>query len=203
MNSRYLLLASALGASFACNSGDKCERAIRKAEDFVRKRDGDFDVAEEIARCRKRIEPRRIHAEFWQKRIDCILASDGKEGIVDCLDGAPVEAGVVLRRIEQGARHAYETARAFPVGTTPRTSADSECNALPPDWSHPVWSALGVDFIDNLWFRYQYTGDGATFRAEAIGDLDCDGVAITYTLTGTVIDGKPSIQLQQPQPSDD
>jgi hypothetical protein len=41
------------------------------------------------------------------------------------------------------------------------------------------------------------------FVAKAVGDLDCDGKEITYTLTGSVKDGKPLFQLDLPSPDAD
>ncbi len=34
-------------------------------------------------------------------------------------------------------------------------------------------------------FRYSYESDGKSARVEAIGDLDCDGVMITFKLLVT------------------
>ncbi|CAN5907008.1 hypothetical protein BH11MYX3_BH11MYX3_41870 [soil metagenome] len=49
----------------------------------------------------------------------------------------------------------------------------------------PTWAALHFQIDDPNRFRYSYESDGKTANASAIGDLDCDGVMITYKLLVT------------------
>ena len=52
-------------------------------------------------------------------------------------------------------------------------------------WQNPTWQALDFSIDEPHMFRYAYESDGKTFTAKAVGDLDCDGTEVTYTLTGT------------------
>jgi hypothetical protein len=47
-------------------------------------------------------------------------------------------------------------------------------------------------------YRYSYESDGQTFTATAVGDPDCDGKPGTYTLTGSVDNGNPKVELKEP-----
>jgi hypothetical protein len=71
--------------------------------------------------------------------------------------------------------------------------------------SNPVWRELDFQISEPTLFQYSYRGsaDGQSFVAKAIGDLDCDGVFITYELTGSVTNGTPSVTLTEPPPNSD
>ncbi|MCA9539283.1 MAG: hypothetical protein KC620_10380, partial [Myxococcales bacterium] len=53
-------------------------------------------------------------------------------------------------------------------------------------FAHPTWQALGFAPEGKLFYRYAFepTADGKGFTARAVGDLDCDGVASTFEVTG-------------------
>lgn len=67
-------------------------------------------------------------------------------------------------------------------------------------WNDPVWRALGFAIDQPSQFQYAYRSDGKTFTATAIGDLDCDGISVVYTLTGNA-DGTTT--LTEPTPGSD
>ena len=88
----------------------------------------------------------------------------------------------------------------FPDGEAP-TPAGSCCAAAPslvqkcsPDpnlWSSPTWQALLFSVDSPHYYHYAYTstgsaapGPGSSFRAQAYGDLNCDGTYSTYELFG-------------------
>ncbi len=53
-------------------------------------------------------------------------------------------------------------------------------------------------------FKYIYTAGGVTNAvATALGDLDCDGTSITYTMTMTAPNGNASGVLTEPPPNSD
>ena len=64
----------------------------------------------------------------------------------------------------------------------------------------PVWRALDFQIDEPTLFQYSYRGsaDGQSFEAKAVGDLDCDGVFITYELAGTISGGNPTFTLTEP-----
>lgn len=120
------------------------------------------------------------------------------------------EAQLMLNRLGKSAKVAYITDATFPTGTAPLTPATTccagpkaHCVTTAADWATPVWTALGFSVDDAHLFQYGYTSDGATFTATAVGDLDCDGTMITYTLTGTSEHGNPQLKLTEPPPNSD
>lgn len=47
-------------------------------------------------------------------------------------------------------------------------------------------------------FQYSYQGDGATFTAQAVGDVRCDGHPVTYLIEGSAPDGSPQVKAIDP-----
>jgi hypothetical protein len=62
----------------------------------------------------------------------------------------------------------------------------------------PAWSKLDFQIDEPSLFVYTYTGAAQSFTATAAGDLDCDTIEITYTLTGTAVNGNPAVVLTEP-----
>jgi type IV pilus assembly protein PilA len=83
------------------------------------------------------------------------------------------------------------------AGTTP-----NHCAATPAAWT-AGWKSLDFEIDEDTLFVYKYTGGATAYTATAVGDLDCDGTAITYTLTGTATGGNPAVQLTEPPASAD
>jgi type II secretory pathway pseudopilin PulG len=123
------------------------------------------------------------------------------------------EARIQLRRIERAAKSAYAMNAEFPKGQgalTPDTDCCSEnyggrhkCGIHPEAWATPAWQALDFQIDEPHLFRYSYQSDGQTFTAQAVGDLDCDGQAITYELQGRVVEGNPVMTTSDPLPGSD
>ena len=119
------------------------------------------------------------------------------------------EAAVQLSRIRRSAKRAYEETGKYPAGATPLMPSRSccdyparRCPAIPERYAaDPVWAALDFEISEPTLFQYSYRGspDGQSFIAKAIGDLDCDGIFITYELTGSA----SGIVLTEPPPNAD
>ncbi len=121
------------------------------------------------------------------------------------LKSMAIEAQVQLNRLGKMAKIVFIEAGKYPAGTTALTPAakccdgpNHRCVVSPADWEAPAWRALDFQIEDPGYFRYSYTGTDTTFTATAVGDLDCDGTEITYTLVGTVATGSPTVVLTQP-----
>ena len=113
-----------------------------------------------------------------------------------------VEAELELRRIGHAAIMYFDEHGRFPAaaaGPTPATPCcagpDHKCASVIDDWAAEPWRTLGVTMLEP--HRYQYTftpgADGTSFTATAIGDLDCDGEEVVFTLRGSVQDGNPVV----------
>jgi hypothetical protein len=123
------------------------------------------------------------------------------------------EASLQLNKLGKSAKLGFaETAR-FPAGTAPLTPAEPccgqpnhRCRAAPALYAaSPVWRGLDFQIDEPTRFQYSYraSADGQSFVAKAVGDLDCDGVFITYELAGVAVDGNPTVTLTEPAPSSD
>jgi Tfp pilus assembly protein PilE len=118
------------------------------------------------------------------------------------------EAALLLNKIGKNAKRAYAETGKYPAGRSPLTPAqpccgqpNNHCPAAPSLYAaNPVWAALDFQIDEPTLFQYSYsaTADGQRFIAKAVGDLDCDGVFITYELTGTVSNGSPTVTLTEP-----
>jgi hypothetical protein len=95
----------------------------------------------------------------------------------------------------------HPVAQAFPPSAplTPAVPPRGRCEIDPPGlWSGPTWKAL--DFQPSppeqphcyaFQFDSALTPSAATFRAQAHGDLDGDGITSTFEVTGRDVDGDP------------
>ena len=100
------------------------------------------------------------------------------------------EAARVLTDIGNAAKGHHAETGTLPMGNVALTPAEACCTTEGPQcasslkqWDHPLWNALHVKMYEAHWFRYAYaSSDGKTAVAKAVGDLDCDGVAITFRL---------------------
>lgn len=117
------------------------------------------------------------------------------------------ESELELNKLGKNAKVAFIATSAFPIGDAPLTPAAScctfpnhKCPAVASDWATPVWQALDFEIDEPHLYQYRYHSDGKTFDAYAIGDLDCDGVAATFTLHGDVTAGNPHVELTLPPP---
>jgi prepilin-type N-terminal cleavage/methylation domain-containing protein len=132
------------------------------------------------------------------------------------------EAGEQLNAIGKLEKRAYGDNSSFTIGTpTPLPAAvatgglvccggksistlgtpDNKCPADPLAFKNDtVWAAMGFSVGEPASYQYAYTATTATvFTATAQGDVDCDSVAATYTLSGTLdAAGNPSVNLVKP-----
>jgi prepilin-type N-terminal cleavage/methylation domain-containing protein len=132
------------------------------------------------------------------------------------------EASLQLNKIGKNSKRLYMETSRYATGTAPTmpgrpgTSAaggccggsgtsgnnPNHCAADPTSWTG-VWTALDFEIDEDTLFVYDYHGTATDYLATATGDLDCDGTEITYTLTGTAINGQPAYQLSEPPASAD
>jgi hypothetical protein len=90
-------------------------------------------------------------------------------------------------------------AQAFPPNAppTPTRPPRGHCEADPPElWEHPTWKALeflpvelGAPHCFSFAFESTLSPSRSTFRADAHGDLDGDGLTSTFEVTGQSVDG--------------
>lgn len=123
------------------------------------------------------------------------------------------EAALQLNKIGKNAKRVYAETSRFPEGSAPLTPAqpccgqpNNHCAAVPALYAaNPTWRALDFEVDEPTLFQYSYSAsaDGQSFVAKAVGDLDCDGVFITYELTGSADGGMPSVRLTEPSPNAD
>jgi type II secretory pathway pseudopilin PulG len=105
------------------------------------------------------------------------------------------ESDLMLRRIEQSAeRYAIENGE-LPRAAAPLTPAAPCCDGGPDrkcfdvqSWQIPAWRELDFSIVEPHRFQYSYESDGKTFTGRAVGDLDCDGSAVTYEIRGVIGD---------------
>jgi prepilin-type N-terminal cleavage/methylation domain-containing protein len=118
------------------------------------------------------------------------------------------EASLQLNKIGKNNKTYFITNASF-VPTSGAIQPGAAGGACPNKFATINWATLAgwkdLDFqIDepNL-FSYVYTGGTTTASALAIGDLDCDGTYITYSLTFTAVNGNPAASLSEPPPNSD
>ena len=123
------------------------------------------------------------------------------------------EAEVNLDAIKKGAKSWIPEHEAFPIGTAALTPAasccnsgrnDRKCNPDPTLWNGvEPWDDLSFTVDEPHYFQYAYaSADGSEMTANAVGDLDCDGTPVTYTLNGLWNNGNPSYDIVKPARAD-
>jgi prepilin-type N-terminal cleavage/methylation domain-containing protein len=83
---------------------------------------------------------------------------------------------------------------------------DRKFPKAPAAWAADAgWSALDFQIDEDNLFSYTYTPGGAlNATATAVGDLDCDGTLITYTLVlDASVGGNLSATINEPLPNSD
>lgn len=131
------------------------------------------------------------------------------------------EASLQLNKIGKNSKRAYMENSQYVSGTAGPTPVKpgtggccggsgtsgknvNHCAAVPASFtSNATWSALDFEIDEDTLFYYSYGGTATTYTALAVGDLDCDGTEITYTLDGTAANGQPAYQLTEPPASAD
>jgi len=116
------------------------------------------------------------------------------------------EAEVELRRLERAVRGYHIMNGELPVDRAPLTPASSccerECEAAQNEFQTAAWQKFDFAVYGRQHFQYSYESDGKSFVAKAVGDLDCDGVDVTYTLVIDVRDGDAHGEITKPSNRD-
>jgi hypothetical protein len=213
---KYLAIVMALAA---CGSGDKCSKVYDKlAPVFEKEMKGEkkMDKAKEIERCKDEL---KNHPDR-EAAMDCILALPGTPTMGDLMaceskrdnkkdlnEGKVTEASLQLNKIGKNAKRVFAETSAFPIAKAPLTPATECCKGpsgkCPVDataWTIEPWKTFEFTIDEPHQFRYSYEStDGKSFTATAVGDPDCSGKPVTYTLNGTLdAAGNPSINLIKP-----
>ena len=220
-----IVIGHVLGAA-GCGGGDpSCKDAVTRAAKLAQAKER--DIAEMIGVCEQQAwsgELRRCVAGAADREALAACTKRLPEGAKEAARDAVgdyrrramgTEAQLQLKKIGQAAKVAYVENARFPEAAAPLTPATDccaesfegkrRCGPDPSRWSTPGWRALDFEMTEPHFFRYSYTpsADGSSFTATAVGDLDCDGVAITYTLRGSAVNGEPRVELVEPPPNSD
>lgn len=215
-------LAVMLVVAVGCSKGkqDDCQRFIDKSKSTLEamgksggKQLSSGDLDQMVTTCRE------VHGKPGNKDDElmaCVLAGGDDAAVATCWNaafgsymskGKKTEAQLQLTKLGKDLKVLYMTNGAFPIGKSGPTPAASCCTepghkcAVTDAWTKdPVWSGLEFQIDEPTRFTYSYEStDGKSAIARAIGDLDCDGTAITYTLTMTAdASGNPSMQISEP-----
>lgn len=205
-----LLVTTACGGK-----GDDCQRFWDKSAPVFAKVGGDKPMPADakdkfLEQCRKTDKMKNDPV------FKCVLAASGDQAVAECTTKAfsgymdkskKVEAQLMLNRLGKTLKAIHAENESFPIGKggpTPATPCckgeGGKCPVSEAEWNTQPWQAL--DFISSEPGRFQYTyesTDGKTAKATAIGDLDCDGTTITYTLEMSIdATGTPTIDILEP-----
>ena len=119
------------------------------------------------------------------------------------------EAALQLNKIMKNDKVYYITNAKFAQGTAgvlPGADGGACPTKFPvTNWAgDAIWAALDFQIDEPNLFTYHYTSSAvATAAATAVGDLDCDGSKITYTMTLSAPSGNASGILTEPTPNSD
>jgi type IV pilus assembly protein PilA len=117
------------------------------------------------------------------------------------------EASLQLNKIGKNSKVFYNTNSTFVTvdAAAPKPTLQANCKAtVETGWSSdPAWSELDFQIDEPNLFSYNYTGGAQSATAEAVGNLDCDNVSITYTLELTASGGNPGARIIEPPPNSD
>ena len=102
----------------------------------------------------------------------------------------------------------HPASQGFPASAPLTPAAVPRGRCLPDDpgaWEHPTWRALdfrpvpeGAPHCFAFSFDSSLSPSISTFRADAHGDLDGDGILSTFEVTGRYVDGDPKGPLLDP-----
>lgn len=115
------------------------------------------------------------------------------------------EGPLQLSKLGMDAKRAFAVASQYPRGKVSATPAkpccqepDHHCQWTPSTWQDPVWKSLDFEVHESFIFQYSYESDGKTFTASAVGDPECRGKTVRYTMTGTNENFTPAVKLVGP-----
>jgi prepilin-type N-terminal cleavage/methylation domain-containing protein len=123
------------------------------------------------------------------------------------------EAMLQLNAIAKGAKSAYQTNTTFPQGSAAVLPGPDGGACTAPGkkfdttqaWStDPIWLELSFHVDEPGLFSYHFESTTARdATATAVGDLDCDGTFITYTVQFAAPTGTPGATFIIPPPAQD
>ena len=125
--------------------------------------------------------------------------------------GKQVEAEVHLGAIAKSADTAFIENASYPQTLSALTPAQAccdqpgkRCAVVSNEWNGvPTWDELGFEMTTPFHFQYRYnSAQSARYQADAVGDLDCDGVPVTYSMIGDATNGAPSSRMVKPARAD-
>lgn len=73
-----------------------------------------------------------------------------------------------------------------------------KCAPDAKQWESGAWKELAFYVEEPHYFQYNFIGGATSFVATAVGDLDCDGITVTWVLRGEVRDGEVVTELIAP-----
>ena len=118
------------------------------------------------------------------------------------------EASLQLNKIGKNNKVYFVTNSTFVAtdGATLPASMSTACKgSVTTAWAADSgWAALDFQIDEPNLFQYTYTANSGTNPvAIAVGDLDCDGTKITYTLNMTAPAGNAQATITEPPPNSD
>lgn len=122
--------------------------------------------------------------------------------------GKTTEASLYLLRVAKSAQAYHAANSAFPIGDAPLTPATPCCQGKsgkcePAAWQDKLWTELDFQIDEPTRFQYRAHSDGKTLDVEAVGDLDCDGITVTYKMHAVSADGNAVVTFEEPAPNSD
>jgi hypothetical protein len=201
-----------------CGGDPTCKEALTNAANVLDLRKS--EITTEIGKCEQEswsAEVRRCLANAKDKHAlaGCPQPGEAQEPRSGMKKAKKTEALVQLDKIGKRAIEEYVTNATFPTAAAPLTPSTPcctqnaggkrKCAVSAADWSASEWRALDFSLDKEFQFQYSYTpgGGGTTFVAQAVGDLDCDGTAITYEIRGEAAGGMPTTKIFEPPPNAD
>ena len=120
------------------------------------------------------------------------------------------EAALQLNKIGKNNKTYFITNASYVTTSGAAKPAGTACTgpnkkfAVASDWATQAgWQDLDFQVDEPNLFSYAYAGGSSVATATAIGDLDCDGTMITYTLNMTAPSGNAGATLTEPPPNSD
>lgn len=181
------------------------------AEVLVLKNVGDCDdqTIERLA-----MDPRNVQVGF--KRVECESAGKVVGADLPYVRSGKTEVERRLKALGNRAKRIYMETSMLPAGPAGPTPTEKCCSAadhrcpVTQKWARSdIWTALDFQIDEPSRFQYSYecsrrAGEFCVdARISAVGDLDCDGTAITYALDITTRDGNVALNLTEPPPNSD
>ena len=140
--------------------------------------------------------------------VKCLFEAKDDAAVRACWAASlarPKDKAEGTRVLEQAARNA--TALVRRDGTLPRgdvfaTPAIGCCARIGHrcrgGYEGSILADLGFGAEHKSYFQLAYKSDGSKLTVKAVGDLDCDGTTITYTLEGTAQGGELRYKIVEP-----